>query len=375
MLVLVEAKLVGGASNNAAVESEGELFLRDISASGYGAVTRLRGRVVVEADAGEFTSRDPERLHGTGAQSLGLTIEDAPEISWPKAIEWTSVTRYGAQPNDGEDDTAGIQEALASASHVYFPYGQYQISAPIAVTATTQTMLGMESSILMAGDLLDPNATSSVFTIAEAADAPLWLTRFDFESPEGSELMPGRTLINHSSARALVLDKLSSQLRNWTGLYASSPSAGKLFIQNVHAGRVEVALQQSAWLRAVNFELDSPMINNQGGHVWILGFKSWSHNTAIRTFRGKTELLGGFLLPFAAGEPGVPAFVVEDGEVSLVFATIVEDGSDYVEHVAETRAGNAMTLEPGASRVLGSGSYVPLFIGHDRDARVCNTVE
>lgn len=374
MVVLLEASLFGGTQEHPAIDSEGELFLRDIVTEGYLGSARLRGKVVVEGDAGEFTSRDPSTLYGSGAQSLGLPIEDAPALNWPPLEDWTNVADFGALPQDGVADTEAIQDALSSgASHVYVPFGRYRLTDTLQIPPTLEALVGMESTLLLRGDILDPDRDAALINVEADSESPFRITRFEFSAPDDAVETPLIRMMDHSSTRTVIIDKVDARLRSWSHIYRGFSEAGDAFIQNVHAGGVELAAGQNAWLRATNFEHQNPMIDNDGAQLWALGMKAWSPNTAIKTSNGgRTELLGGFLIP-GGSDTTPPAFVSEDSETALVFATIGPEGSeDYEAHVVEMEAGNELTLEASAVRVLGSGSYVPLHVGHDREVRVCN---
>jgi hypothetical protein len=51
------------------------------------------------------------------------------------AVDRINITDYGATPNDGRDDTAAINSAVAAGTSIYFPPGSYNYTGQITVPA------------------------------------------------------------------------------------------------------------------------------------------------------------------------------------------------------------------------------------------------
>jgi hypothetical protein len=51
------------------------------------------------------------------------------------AVDRINITDYGATPNDGTDDTAAINSAVAAGTSIYFPPGSYNYTGQITVPA------------------------------------------------------------------------------------------------------------------------------------------------------------------------------------------------------------------------------------------------
>lgn len=377
MLVLVEAELVGGAAEQPAVTSEGEVFARDIVASGYGPTLELRGLEVTRDDITEFSSRQAMRLAGRAERSLGLPIVETPERVPPGLGDWISVAELGAVPNDELDDAPAIQAALDSgAPAVYLPFGEYLLTTTLTIPADVSLLFGAESTLRIAstGPFAPAGADAPLAPVLRAAEGsdPLRVERLLFASEQ--DLALPVTLFQHTAPREVTLALIEGDhLGNWSLLYQAELGAGHVFFQCVHGGGIRLAESQKAWLRAGNFEADQPMVDNAGAELWALGLKSYTPHTLIATSGGgKTELLGAFLLPEPEEAEPSPAFTISDAEASLVFATFTDAAeAEYPVHVRETRGTSAQELLPDAERVLGVGSYVPLFVGHDRSARLC----
>ncbi len=374
MLVLVEADLMGGAAEQPAVSSEGELFARDIAVAGYGPSVELRGLEVARGNIAEFSSREPARLAGSGQGSLGLPIVDTPEPASPPLDAWVSVVQHGAIPDDELDDAPAIQAALDSgAPAVYLPFGDYLVADTLTIPPSVSLLFGAESTLRIAstGTFEPAAALAAVLRVADGT-APLRVERL-LIAAEGDTELPA-VVFEHAAPREVTLALVEgTHLDHWPLLYRAEAGAGPVFFHCVHAGGVRLVEGQQAWLRAGNFEADQPMIENAGAELWALGLKSYTPHTLIATQDGgKTELLGAFLLPEPEEAMPSPAFTVTDAEASLIFATFTDrEEGEYPVHVREVRGASTQDLLPDAERVLGVGSYVPLFIGHDREARLC----
>jgi hypothetical protein len=376
MLVLVEADLIGGAAEQPAVSSEGELFARDIVVAGYGPSVELRGLEVARGNIAEFSSREPARLAASGQGSLGLPILDTPEPASPPLADWVSVVEHGAIPDDELDDAAAIQAALDSgAPAVYLPFGDYLVASTLTIPPSLSLLFGAESTLRIAStgafESVADAALAPLLRVAEGS-APLRVERLLIATEEDAEVQA--LLFEHAAPREVTLALLEgNHLGHWPLLYRAEPGAGPVFFHCVHAGGIRLVEGQKAWLRAGNFEADQPMIENAGAELWALGLKSYTPHTLIATQDGgKTELLGAFLLPEPQEAAPSPAFTVTDAEASLIFATFTDrEEGEYPVHVREARGASTQELLPDAERVLGVGSYVPLFVGHERDARLC----
>ena len=85
-------------------------------------------------------------------------------------------------------------------------------------------------------------------------------------------------------------------------------------------GRTCMSFQnQTVWARQINPERGEPMVLNDGGQLWVLGFKTEDEGIAFHTVnQGKSEILGGIL---NGGRPHARAFVSEDSTVRLSAAS------------------------------------------------------
>jgi hypothetical protein len=122
----------------------------------------------------------------------------------------------------------------------------------------------------------------------------------------------GRSIpIIHESARTLIVS-------SWIGAQVIGSGSGDIFLDDF-CGRLDSeSPRHHAWCRQLNTERDGTMLTNRGATLWILGMKTEKIGTIIHTTRGgKTDLVGCFIYSNAGWEDGVPAFLIEDSQVSL----------------------------------------------------------
>jgi Pectate lyase superfamily protein len=346
LMALIEAELVGGDRTIPAISnhSDGVLFARDIKTQGYQvAIDNQSGqpKEVAGPNIAEFTSHGVSSLFPSSSQSLHLPIEDPPEIPLGNVSDWVSITRFGAQPNDEQDDGIAIQKAIDSgAKTIYFPSGVYQSQQSIRVRGKTERIIGFNAAFT----LTTPNQPAFIL---ENGVSPAVAIEIDttYESQHNY-------WIQHASKRTLFLKG---------GSYINTVSGGKVFIEDTTAVPF-VFNQQQVWIRQINPESydHNPYINNNGSDVWILGLKTEKDRTVIRTYNnGRTEVLGGLLYKNRERVGPAPAFISEDAAVSLVYRN---KGESYQTQVLETRHG--VIKEFKVQDMPASNWRMPLFVGY-----------
>jgi hypothetical protein len=115
MVTLLDANLQGGAANVSAIETEGQLYARNITTSGYQSAIKLQGVVVPGATQTEYASNTSE-LFDSPNKSLNLPIKETPEYDDNNMDNWG---RFDA---GAYGDTSRLQSVLNSGkSTIYFP--------------------------------------------------------------------------------------------------------------------------------------------------------------------------------------------------------------------------------------------------------------
>jgi len=305
LLVLIDSELEGNGPQ-AIDRQEGMVYLANVTVRGFD------GDAVI----------DEQMLPEQGTISGGmprLPVENPPAI--PASESRCVVDDFGAVPDGKTDATAAIQKALDSgAAEVHFGPGKYLLDGPVTVPGTVQR-LAFHFADLVAGPKLRKMHDQGAFVISGESDQPLL-----FEDLFGWEQWSGEHVtIDHACTRTLVIEDVHTQT---LPLYKNSVRGGKVFLENVActAGVIpgtkdhdRICLRfygQQVWARQVNPERGEPMALNDGGTLWVLGFKTEDDATAFHTVNGgQTEVLGGVL---NCGGHRYPSFLAEDSSMRVV---------------------------------------------------------
>jgi hypothetical protein len=370
-ITLVDSTLAGGDASNAAITGKAMLFVRNVDVSGYGtAINDTRsGNNDLAADPsgttiGEYTSVATTSLFANSPNtSLNLPVEDAPLAPVTDPSTWADARDFGLTRNgSADDDTAALQAALnAGKETVYVPRGQYLVSDTLVVPAGVRR-------ILFANTFLDASGTSF-------SSAPFQKTLIRVEGSTsdsltieglilGGSFKGNTTTIQHDSTRPLVLSRSDLGSRTIGNAYVNTVPGGDVFFEDVIAQRIEID-GNSMWGRQINAEAGSaPQILNDGGTVWVLGFKTEGSTPGTKTINGgKTEILGGFHYPFSTVAASRPLHEVIDSSFSGNWMT---NGNSYEVQVREVRDG--VERIAGRNDVPKRGSSqenVPLFTAYE----------
>ncbi len=335
--LLVDAVLKGSgtaAAETAAIQNQKATFVRDVRTPGFGRALQnsqigyrgngsLDGQSVEEYWAnGSANSRrgGPAELFPSPDQSLRLPVRNAPEAATVDNFSrWDGPHRHGGKADDGQDDTEAIQAALDSgATTIHLPRGTWRVDGTITLDGDVHRLLGTEAHLGGRG------------TVRIVGDGP--------EPVTIERLQGGGITYEHDGHRTAVF----RHLLGWT-YRAARPGVGDVFVEDV-VGAPVVFKEQNVWARQLDIEgdiEDRPEVKaklvNDGGDVWILGFKTEDDGTHIVTRNGgRTELLGA--LHVGAATRG-PRYVTENASFS---AALVNGGTDRVRETrgVETRNGH-----------------------------------
>jgi hypothetical protein len=348
LMALIDAELTGGDRNSPAIinHSDGVLFARNIKTQGYKqTIDNQTGnkQQVKSPNVDEFVSDRISSLFPSQPKSLGLPIEDPPDIPYGDPKTWVSVTQFGAQPNDEQDDGAAIQQAIDSgAETIYLPTGVYRSQQTILIRGNLRRLFGLNASMVF-------NVPGKPAFIVK--DGKYDAVAVDIDSNYGNQSI---YWIDHASKRTLVLG---------SGSYMNTVPGGKVFIEDVVAAPL-IFDRQKVWMRQINTESydHNPHIVNKGGDLWILGLKTEKDRTIIGTYDGgRTEVLGGLLYKNRERIGPAPAFICEDCAMSLVYRN---KGIPYQTQVLEKQ--NGITKEFSVRDLPASNGRMPLFIIRNR---------
>lgn len=367
-LTLVNAKCEGGDPKNTAVINEADMFLRNLSVSGYGiAINNAAGnqKEVKGPKVEEFTSHPVNSLFPSPPRSLNLPVKKTPDVPWHDLKDWVSVNKYPPKKvkykrKDGKtmnltDWTESIQKAIDSgAKTVYFPGSNYQILGTVYLRGNVERLHGLENSWRNAS-----GAPKGKIVIDDGKSPVVVMEYFD--------VTYAMLTYVHKSKRIFVMRSVSHN--EWTRIEKQAGS-GDLFLDDTGGGEFKI-FGGNVWARNLNMEGEriKNKIRNENGNLWILGYKTEGDTLLLDNLKGaKTEIVGGFIYANKANDPKKVMFV-NDATSSLSFSI----GEWVGRHqpfapVRETRNGVTKTLSNKEVSHRGEGASIPLYVGYRKPA-------
>jgi hypothetical protein len=132
---------------------------------------------------------------------------------------------------------------------------------------------------------------------------------------------------------------------------------GDVFLEDVVGDNFRFR-KQRIWARQLNIENEGTHLTNDGGDLWILGYKTERGGTLVKTIGGgRTELLGGLSYTTTAGKLA-PMFVNEESSLWAFFGEICFNGDPFTTIIRETRGGETKTLGKNAIQTLPYSGYL-----------------
>lgn len=324
-VVLIDGVFEGGSPSAAAIATKGALLARNLRSSGYGKVVDDQSKADKDVPGGAGPVTVEQVVLGVttarfadAPKGLLLPIEETPTFNSVNPKDWVSVEAHGAKPGDGQDDTEALQKAIDSGGPiVYLPNGGYTVTKTLVVRGPVRKIMGMQSSLAPPkGVKVEP-----VIRFEGGQAAPVILEHLRVSGA-----------IEHASAGTLAIRHI-----DFDGYYNTPQGTGKMFMEDTIGKPIRVLHPQKFWGRQVNCEFgEKPLIENHGGQMWLLGFKTEGEMTCLKTVKGRTEVLGALLYPLKMPGKTTPAFENIDGEHALTF--FMNGGkNNYVVYVRETR--------------------------------------
>ncbi|MBW3625931.1 MAG: glycoside hydrolase family 55 protein [Armatimonadetes bacterium] len=360
MVALIDSVLTGtkGAGTHPAIRNEAALFARNLRVSGYAeAIHRAVPGKPGSRGVLEYVSHPVLHLFPTPRLSLKLPIRETPTVPWDDLKEWASPSHFGAKPGDGVDDSVAIQKAIDSGkTTVYLPNGTWEIGKTVVLRGNVRRFIGTEADVHPIAPLLERK--EPLFRFEGGKHPVVVMERFSTGFHGGPFYF-----LHNAARRTLVMSSVSVNFQGAASYHNSG--TGPLFIEDVVGGDW-IFMNQPVWARQFNVENRGTHVMNDGGTLWILGYKTERGGTLIETRGGgKTELIGGFSYTTEHGKLA-PMFVNHESSVSL---TIGESwfnrrDSPFVELVRETRDGVTRTLKIGEAPGRTGGSMLPLYVGY-----------
>jgi Pectate lyase superfamily protein/Secretion system C-terminal sorting domain len=338
ILTLINATFTGGNGSKPAIDFQGgQLFARNISASGYtnmiGGQSTVSGTYIAEWTPNNtlynYTDHKPT--------SLNLPVQKAPNFPLESDFsKWVSVNSFGAVPN-GSNVSVAFQQAIDAAA------------AAGKTTVYFEASDGPEPNWYLIGS--DVHIYGSVKHIIG-----LGFARFVRE-------YPGRKLIIDANAAPVIkIENMYSLgaigfniVNNFTStLIVEHTDATPVTVSgnsetyiNDFSSTIEVTNSNSkVWARQLDTEVynvDNILVEQ--GKLWVLGLKTEISRPIIVRQGGSLEILGAHIYNICSS-PINPLFEVVNSSAS--FSCIREicfcPGTEYTSHVKETRGATTLNF-------------------------------
>ena len=332
----------GNAAAQPALINDSALIVRNIRTTGYKMAlqdhTGSKLREIVGPNIAQWMSKPGVTLFGTPEKGLNLPIRETPQISRDALTDWISPLQFGLKPDSDTDASDAIQQAIDSGSPtVYLPRGGYHIGKTIVIRGAVRRLIGLKAYLMPSGELLKQNAPLFRF---EDGKAPIVIVEgiiTDFSTGP-------YYFMEHNAKRALILHRLGVNFQGLTDAYRTGPNGtGDVYVEDV-VGHGFHFRKQAVWARQFNIEGDGTHLSNDGGTLWVLGYKTEGGGTLLETKNGgKTELLGGLSYTVGAIDEN-PMFVINNSQASLSFCEVCFTGKPYPIILRETQNGASKTI-------------------------------
>ena len=360
LVVLIDSRLKGGVSNNAAVANKGGVFLRNVEIAGYGqGVSNTEPGTNSGAPAGkivEYSSLPPVTTKGFSnyrTTSLGLEIRETPLFVDNDFSHWYSVgkkTQPTATPPVDQADAiqAAIDEAVREGKTTfYFLPGQYLISRPLEFHGCIRRVLGLGTVLRpkAGGAFMDPANRQPLILVRDLTGDSIEFSQFTLWRPADPGVN-GFSGIQQKTNKTLVLRDFEAS----NPVYTGSDGVGDLYIEGGcgnqwffdHPG-------QHIWARQLDPEGNaSPKVTNVGCKLWVLGLKTERPGINIDSSNGaETEVLGGLFYPVIKPTEE-PVFRVDNSKFSASYVTVDNNVSpDCPNQLLEIRDGKQQMVTKG----------------------------
>jgi hypothetical protein len=342
-LLLVEARLTGSgrATKVPAIinHNRGRLFVRDIAATGYkrvvadlpspdvGAAMRLPADPATKV--AEYSSHPAASAFASPPESLRLPLKETPVPVWDDPSTWATVSCRVDDPKGRADYADEIQKAVDSGASTVFLPENYHLSRTVILRGKVRRVLGISGSINYWAKDPAPD-----FRIEAGDGSPIFIESFS-GLRGGLELTSRRTVVIRSA-------------RPWSIKSTEAARGGDIFFEDGGGHGYQFTGQQ-VWARQLNIENEGTHLSNDGGQVWILGYKTERGGVLAHTLNGgKTEILGGFSYTTTAGKLA-PMFVNEDSSLWTFFGEVCYNKDPFTTLVRETRNGETRELKSDAA--------------------------
>ncbi len=319
----------------------GRIYVRDVRTTGYAraigdvatpdwfAVTRISGEDKpgsLGPDVAEYSSHPATIAFPVDTKSLRLSVKEPPQIPMDPVDQWAIVDDFGADPTGNKDSSAAIQQAMNSGASTVFLPGFYAMKSTVTLGPQVRRVVGL-------GGWIDYEGTAKPDFRVAAGETPVVVFEHFSYIHGGIEIDTDRTVYFKSVSDCDLT-------------FGPRSANGELFFEDFVTHNLRLK-NQRVWARQLNVENEGTHIVNDGGQLWVLGYKTERGGTLLDTRGdGRSEILGGFSYTTTAGKLA-PMFVTEQSSVFAFFNEICFNGDPFTTLIKESQQGETKTLKRG----------------------------
>jgi hypothetical protein len=354
-LLLINARITGrGAAANAPAllnYNSGRAFFRDVKTTGYkraladlqtpdsAVAYRLEGPDKpgsLGPDLPEYSSHETSTAFPSPTESLRLPVKETPIAEWEAPDRWAVVSLHPDDPDGKRDYADAIQNAIDSGATTIFLPHHYTTKRTISIRGNARRIIGI-SGFFNYGQRSRPD-----FRVEDGAAPIVWIENFAGLSG-GLEIDTKRTVVLRS-------------VGTYTIQCTSRSQGGEVYLEDVVGDDFRFR-KQNVWARQLNIENEGTHLTNDGGNLWVLGYKTERGGTLIHTLGGgRTEILGGFSYTTTAGKLA-PMIVNDNSSVWSFFGEICFNGDPFSVRIQETRGKETKRLGQDEAHTIPYSGY------------------
>ncbi|MGK7899617.1 MAG: glycoside hydrolase family 55 protein [Xenococcus sp. (in: cyanobacteria)] len=315
-LIILDSELrgAGSSSKSAIMNNAGQLFVRNVTTSGYVSAINDHGETISGNDVDEYIHDQCYALHDPAHnKSLNLQIKETPSVLWDsfsgeKEPTWWGYTQGDwavvISPGVDRDATSRIQAAIDSGkTTVFLKHGTYRISDSIIIRGNVRRFHGGWSNIYPDSSIWDHNIP--MFQIATGNHNITVIQSFERRNGSSQGTDNIRAIDNNSSKTVVLKDIAIWKAKIYQ---AQSSSTGPVYMEMVSGG-----------LAAPTSSLGSAFtINNS--EVYARGLNPEGFRSHIEYSRAKGKMV---LLGFKVGEFAGPYFNFSNGSIVEVLGGLM----------------------------------------------------
>jgi len=298
-------------------------FIRNLKTKGYAkAVSQYWGeKTLPDGCVEEFTTHEGVSMFGDEVRSVHIPDVRFPDEAGMWDGKWTCVNDFGAVGDGVTDDTEAVQAAMNEGGIVWFQPGRYFLSRTIEIPPQVRHVHFMTCDLAIPEERREAEGDALFSVTGNGGDMLL------IEKLKGRHhIAGGIRAIRHDGTRPLYLRDMHTQC---CPCYFNTVPGGTVYMEDV-VGTTAVRkyrqqpcfhfIGQKAYGLCLNPERSAHEIINDGGSLWLMGFKTEGDGPLCETFNGgTTDILGGTI---SIGTNGLrPIIYNEESDVSAVLAT------------------------------------------------------